>query len=274
MVPDPEVIKPFRRCQIVGRTRRRVTAPAGCSNQPQPKEFFMDRNFARALTLVLKHEGGWSDHPADPGGATMKGVTLANFRRYVKADATKDDLRGITDAQLATVYRRFYWDAVHGAELPDGVDHAVFDFAVNSGPGRAAIYLQGVVGAVQDGRIGPATLNAVSAMMRATIINDLCDRRMAFLRGLATWPTFGKGWTARVSAVRSAALKLAAPNAPEHAPPSPAPVGHPVDDKQPTAPTRPAPHPAGRGSGLASFLQLITRAIAAWFIRGHRPWHR
>jgi lysozyme family protein len=204
----------------------------------------------------------------------MKGVTLANFRRYVKPDATKDDLRGITDAQLATVYRRFYWDAVHGAELPDGVDHAVFDFAVNSGPGRAAKYLQGVVGAVQDGRIGPATLNAVSAMMRATVINDLCDRRMAFLRGLATWPTFGKGWTARVSAVRSAALKLAAPNAPEHAPPSPAPVGHPVDDKQPTAPTRPAPHPAGRGSGLASFLQLITRAIAAWFIRGHRPWHR
>ncbi|MRX33231.1 glycoside hydrolase family 108 protein [Aminobacter sp. MDW-2] len=171
----------------------------------------MDRNFARALSLVLKHEGGWSDHPADPGGATMKGVTLANFRRYVKPGATKDDLRRITDAQLATVYRRFYWDAVHGAELPDGIDYAVFDFAVNSGTGRAAKYLQGVVGVVQDGRIGPATLAATSAMMRATVINDLCDKRMKFLRVLKTWPTFGKGWTARVSRVRAAALKMSEP---------------------------------------------------------------
>lgn len=114
----------------------------------------MDRNFARALSLVLKSEGLWSDHPADPGGATMKGVTLANFRRYVKADATKADLRKITDAQVATVYRRFYWDATAGAQLPSGVDYAVFDFAVNSGPGRAAKYLQAVAGVRQDGRIG------------------------------------------------------------------------------------------------------------------------
>jgi lysozyme family protein len=225
----------------------------------------MDRNFARALALVLKHEGGWSDHPADPGGATMKGVTLANFRRYVKPGATKDDLRGISDAQLATVYRRFYWDAVHGAELPDGVDYAVFDFAVNSGPGRAARYLQGVVGVVQDGRIGPVTLNATKAMMRATVINDLCDRRMRFLRGLNTWPSFGTGWTARVSGVRAAALKLAQPDA---APVSPASVG----TKEPAAPAPvkpvPAPDAAEPAKGLAFFLQLITRAIAAWFPGG------
>ena len=75
----------------------------------------MDRNFARALALVLKSEGGWSDNPADPGGATMRGVTLANFRRYVKADASKADLREIISEQLATVYRLFYWDAVAGA---------------------------------------------------------------------------------------------------------------------------------------------------------------
>ncbi|QOF71488.1 glycoside hydrolase family 108 protein [Aminobacter sp. SR38] len=202
----------------------------------------MDRNFARALSLVLKHEGGWSDHPADPGGATMKGVTLANFRRYVKPGATKDDLRGISDEQLATVYRRFYWDAVHGAELPDGIDYAVFDFAVNSGPGRAARYLQGVVGVVQDGRIGPATISATKAMMRATVINDLCDKRMKFLRGLKTWPTFGKGWTSRVSGVRAGALKLAEPTA------------------APAAPAEPA-------KGLRFILQLIAKAIAALFSR-------
>lgn len=169
----------------------------------------MERNFARSLALVLKHEGGWSDHPADPGGATMKGVTLANFRRYVKADATKDDLRKITDAQLATVYRRFYWDAVCGAELPDGVDYAVFDFAVNSGPSRAAKYLQGVVGTVQDGRIGPSTIAATKALPGEKVIIALCDKRMAFLRGLKTWPTFGKGWASRVSSVRAASILMA-----------------------------------------------------------------
>ena len=138
----------------------------------------MDRNFRRALSLVLKHEGGWADHPKDPGGATMKGVTLASFRKYVKPNGTKTDLRNITDDQLATVYRRHYWDAVSGAELPDGVDYAVFDFAVNSGPSRAAKYLQKVAGTPQDGRIGPATLKAVRAKMRATVIHELCDDRI------------------------------------------------------------------------------------------------
>ncbi|TIX12259.1 MAG: hypothetical protein E5V46_14755, partial [Mesorhizobium sp.] len=171
----------------------------------------MDRNFQRALALVLKSEGGWSNNSADPGGATMKGVTLANFRRYVKANATKADLRKITDEQIATVYRRFYWDAVAGAELPDGIDYAVFDFAVNSGPGRAAKYLQAAcgVGVVQDGRIGPATLAAVRAKPAGVVIDTLCDARLAFLRRLPTWPTFGRGWSSRVVSVRIQAMMMA-----------------------------------------------------------------
>lgn len=176
----------------------------------------MDRNFARALALVLKSEGGWSDNPADPGGATMKGVTLANFRRFVKANATKADLRNITDAQLGTVYRRQFWDAVHGAELPDGVDYAVFDFGVNSGPSRAAKYLQAAIGAVEDGRTGPATLQAVRALPAGVVIDRLCDARLAFMKrakdknGKPAWPTFGKGWTVRVSSVRAQALLMSA----------------------------------------------------------------
>ena len=170
----------------------------------------MDRNFVRALALVLKSEGGWSDNPSDPGGATMKGVTLANFRRYVKANATKADLRNISDAQISTVYRRFYWDACLGAELPDGVDYAVFDFAVNSGPGRAAKYLQAVAGVAQDGRIGPATLIAARARPAGVVIDALCDARLAFLKRLPTWSTFGRGWSVRVKSVRTDALRITA----------------------------------------------------------------
>ena len=204
----------------------------------------MDRNFGRALALVLKSEGGWSDNPADPGGATMKGVTLANFRRYVKADATKADLRAITNDQVATIYRRFYWDAVAGAELPGGVDYAVFDFAVNSGPGRAAKYLQAAVGAAQDGRIGPATLSAVGARPSGAVIADLCDARLAFLRRLPTWPVFGKGWSDRVRSVRSQALLMSAPR------PAPAPSPDPRGPQHPPGPSTapgstPSPAPAG-----------------------------
>lgn len=169
----------------------------------------MDRNFAEALKLVLQHEGGWSDHPKDPGGATMKGVTLATFRRYVDPKATKDDLRNITQAQISDIYRRHYWNAVKADDLPDGIDYAMFDFAVNSGPDRAAKYLQAVVDMRQDGKIGPQTLAAVEAQLSGTVIRDLCDRRMSFLRGLKTWPTFRKGWTARVSSVRARALEMA-----------------------------------------------------------------
>ncbi|KFB11021.1 glycoside hydrolase family 108 protein [Nitratireductor basaltis] len=168
----------------------------------------MDRNFARALPLVMKHEGGWADHPADPGGATMKGVTLHTFRRYVKADATKDDLRAITNEQIATVYYRHYWAAVNAQALPSGVDYAVFDFAVNSGPSRAAKYLQRIVSTTVDGRVGPKTLQAVEAMDPSEIIIKLCNARMAFLRKLKHWPTFGNGWTRRVSEVRQDALNM------------------------------------------------------------------
>ncbi|TPK73321.1 hypothetical protein FJ527_23355 [Mesorhizobium sp. B2-4-18] len=233
----------------------------------------MDRNFARALALVLRSEGGWSDNPADPGGATMKGVTLANFRRYVKAGASKADLRKIGDDQVATVFRRFYWDAVLGAELPDGVDCAVFDFAVNSGPGRAAKYLQAVVGAAQDGRIGPATLAAARAKPAGAVIDGLCDARLAFLQRLPTWATFGRGWSDRVKLVRAQALLMSAPAAVPARPAKPSPQAAPpkaetpVDAVPAAEPASPAPDNSGMpmaaktGGIIAAFVLVI---LAAW----------
>lgn len=180
----------------------------------------MDRNFAKALSLVLRHEGGWADNPKDPGGATMRGVTIGTFRQYVKPNATKDDLRKITDQQIATVYRRHFWDKIAGAELPDGIDYAVFDFAVNSGPTRAAQYLQKVVGVAQDGKIGPATVKATKTSLPATVIHKLCDERLAFMKritskGKRLWDTFGKGWDRRVKEVRADALEMSGRPTPE-----------------------------------------------------------
>ncbi|MFB9978707.1 glycoside hydrolase family 108 protein [Mesorhizobium kowhaii] len=226
----------------------------------------MDRNFARALALVLKSEGGWSENPADPGGATMKGVTLANFRRYVKAGATKADLRQISDAQIATVFRRFYWDAVLGAELPDGVDHAVFDFAVNSGPGRAAKTLQAALGVAQDGRIGPATLAAARAKPAGVTIDALCDARLAFLKRLPTWATFGRGWSDRVKSVRVQALLMSAQPAAPVAAPAPVPAAPTlgVETAAGGAPAARPVQPTGKTAAAVGILVLVAGALAAF----------
>lgn len=168
----------------------------------------MKRNFRNALKLVLQHEGGWADHPRDPGGATMKGVTLAVYQSYFGVDKGKDDLRNISDQELAQIYSDGYWDKCLCDELPKGVDYAVFDAAVNSGPGRSARWLQGAVGAQQDGTIGPRTLTRVSESSPTTIINAMCELRLGFLRGLSTWSDFGRGWEQRVGQVRAEATAM------------------------------------------------------------------
>ena len=173
----------------------------------------MEANFKTSLDLVLQHEGGFADHPDDPGGATMKGVTLDVFRRFFGNARTVDDLKNITDDQLATVYRTGYWDKSACDDLPLGLDYAVFDSAVNSGPARGAKWLQGAVGALMDGVIGPRTLERVALHEPPKVIDAMLDARMAFLRGLSTFPVFGTGWTRRVTGVRAKALEMAGEDA-------------------------------------------------------------
>ena len=178
----------------------------------------MKDNFDKALALVLVHEGGFVNDPRDPGGATMKGVTLTTFRRFFGADKTVTDLKNITQAQLDQVYRTGYWDKCSADQLPSGVDYAVFDTAVNSGPVRAAKFLQAVVGGTVDGVIGPGTLAAVDARNPAATINGFCDQRLAFLQGLGTFSVFGRGWSRRVGDVRQQALLMAGQTAPPATP--------------------------------------------------------
>lgn len=164
--------------------------------------------FEVCLPHILKHEGGWSDHPKDPGGATQKGVTLATYSAWLGKPATKAQLKAIPDAHLHAIYEQNYWKAAHCHELPAGVDLMVFDLAVNSGPGRAVRFLQGAVGATQDGAFGPATRERVSRVHPDNIIRAVSEKREAFYRGLNTFKTFGKGWLARLKDVTDAAYQM------------------------------------------------------------------
>ncbi len=164
--------------------------------------------FGRALTLVLTHEGGWSDDTADPGGATNLGVTIGSLSLWLGRPATKAEVKALTVAKVAPIYRRNYWDAIQGDALPAGLDYALFDFAVNSGPTRAVIGLQRALGIADDGRLGPVTVAALQGSDVPGLVQELCDGRLSFLRALSTWPRFGRGWGRRVEEVRAAALAL------------------------------------------------------------------
>ncbi len=165
-------------------------------------------NFERALSLVLKHEGGFADHPADPGGATMMGITQATLAHWRGQPVTKDDVRFLTRAEAAAIYRVRYWNAVAGDDLPSGLDLSAFDYAVNSGPSRAVRTIQGIVAVTADGRIGPQSLAAIRAEDVAVLVRALCAARMRFLRQLPTFAVFGRGWTRRVAAIERESLLL------------------------------------------------------------------
>lgn len=170
----------------------------------------MRANFDKALAAVLIHEGGYVNHPRDPGGATNRGVTQAVYDDWCgDKGLPRRSVKDITPAEVMAIYKRSYWDAVKGDDLPAGVDYAVFDFAVNSGVGRAARFLQRAVGAAEDGKIGPATLNAAKAMACDCLVDGVCNARLTFLKGLSIFDTFGKGWARRVEDVRAKAKAMA-----------------------------------------------------------------
>lgn len=166
--------------------------------------------FDICLDAVLRHEGGYADHPDDPGGATNMGIThqtLARWRNISPWTALpKSAVRALTRAEAALIYRANYWDRCQAGQLPAGLDLAVFDFAVNSGPDRAVRTLQAVLDVTVDGQIGPMTLAACAARDISGLINALCERRLQFLKRLPTFASFGTGWTRRVAAVRKAAI--------------------------------------------------------------------
>lgn len=145
----------------------------------------MRENFQASLKVTLAYEGGWSDHPKDPGGATMKGITLATFRRFFPS-ATKSQLRSISDENIGRIYKLDYWDKVNGDRLAAGVDLAAFDAGVMSGPGRANKWLLASAGGADH-----------------STVKRLCAKRLGFVQSLAIWKTFGKGWGKRIAAIEA-----------------------------------------------------------------------
>jgi lysozyme family protein len=169
----------------------------------------MKENWDACFTMVLKHEGGFVNHPKDPGGMTNLGVTRKNWELYLDHDVTEADMRALTPEMVKPFYKKNYWDRIRGDDLPSGVDYAAYDLAVNSGTGRAAKYLQRIAGVAEDAVIGPRSLEAIKKCDAEDTVDEICNMRMDFLKGLDTFDTFGKGWTIRVNDVKAKATEMA-----------------------------------------------------------------
>ncbi|MFK2904995.1 glycoside hydrolase family 108 protein [Dyella ginsengisoli] len=160
-------------------------------------------NFQASLALTLPFEGGWSDHPKDPGGATMCGITQAVYDDDRDARGLpRRSVRESTAAEREAIYLRRYWQKAQCEALPAGADFALFDFAVNSGVSRATRTLQRIVGVAADGIPGRYTLAAASrygSQYGPSALGDaLCHARLAWMQALPTYATFGHGWRRRV----------------------------------------------------------------------------
>jgi lysozyme family protein len=169
----------------------------------------MSGGLEACLPLLLAHEGGFVEHPDDPGGATKFGITGRTLARFRGTKVTREAVMALTRDKAGEVYRTLYWDAISGDHLPAGIDYAVFDAAVNSGVRQATLWLQRALGVTADGVIGPVTLAAAQKADPETVIAAICDKRLIFLQRLKTWPAFGRGWSKRVSEVRLRAIHRA-----------------------------------------------------------------
>lgn len=170
----------------------------------------MKENLIPSMKALMSHEGGFVNNPKDPGGMTNLGVTQRVWEAWVGHPVGEKEMRALTPVIVAPMYKRKYWDKVSGDLLPSGVDHAVFDFAVNSGPGQAAKILQRVLGVKQDGDIGLVTLEKALSIDSSKLIDDYNDARLAFLKSLPAWVDFGNGWDNRVAKVTTEAINMTA----------------------------------------------------------------
>jgi lysozyme family protein len=170
----------------------------------------MISNWQKSFELMLKSEGGFVNHPSDPGGMTNLGVTKATWEKWVGRESDEAEMRGLTPEKVEPLYKKKYWDAVRGDELPPGISYLCFDFAVNAGAGRSIKTLQTAVGVTPDGGFGPMTMAAVQAIDPVELIERFSQAKEDFYRSLTTFSTFGKGWLNRVADVKVKASAMLA----------------------------------------------------------------
>lgn len=170
-------------------------------------------NFGNCVHKVLRHEGGYVNHPDDPGGITNLGVTKKVYDEWTGKESTVDQMKALDDEDVKPIYEENYWNKIKGDELPNGLDLCIFDFGVNAGPSRAAKMIQKMADTTVDGGIGPNSIKAINALVKKDGLEEVIKlyqaKRQAYYESLKHFDTFGRGWTRRNEDTTAYALEMA-----------------------------------------------------------------
>jgi lysozyme family protein len=176
----------------------------------------MRSNYDKCFELVIKSEGGFTNDQRDKGnhlpdgreGCTMLGCTQANWENYIGKKVTQEEMKQLRPDDVKPLYKRDYFDAVKGDELPIGVDYAAFDFAINAGPNASRKLIQTALGVTADGVFGPATLNAIQKVDGEELLKKFTEAKIKFYQNLSNFNVYGVGWLKRCGDVQLIALKM------------------------------------------------------------------
>jgi len=176
----------------------------------------MIENFEQSFNLVIKSEGGFTNDQRDSGnhlpdgrqGSTMLGCTQANWEAYIGHKVTQDDMKKLTKDEVKPLYKKNYWDAVHGDDLPTGLDYAAFDFAINAGSSASRKMIQKALGVTADGAFGAMTMSAIKSADAKELMKKFSDAKTVFYKGLGNFNVYGVGWLKRVADVQAVANKM------------------------------------------------------------------
>ena len=163
-------------------------------------------DYKKLIPFILKWECGFVNDPLDKGGATNKGVTIATFRQFYGADATVEQLNGITDKQWNHIFKSGYWNRWLADEIrSQSVANILVDWLWLSGS-PAIKNPQRLLGVVPDGAVGPKTIAAVNAVGARKLFDDIKAARVQYINDIIVrTPTnerFRRGWMNRLDALQ------------------------------------------------------------------------
>jgi lysozyme family protein len=208
----------------------------------------MHQTYDEAMRAVFVHEGGYCWDKNDPGGPTKYGITIFDYRKYLKADATADDVKTLTIPQAEAIYWPHYAVPMRYDDLPAGVDYSTDDYGINSGIGRSGRVLRRVCDMPSnDWHVTDDVLAALAKRDPLAVIDAIAEERLRFLKSLSTWSSFGGGWGRRVAEVHSLSRHM---HSEPVAVPAPAPQERPDAEVIPLPTRRPVPTGAAPGKGL------------------------
>ena len=166
----------------------------------------------QALAFVLGNEGGYSNHPSDPGGATNFGVIQRNLDLWNATHAElgfPPDVKDLTQDQAETIYRADYWrwDAL----ASPAIAIKLFDIGVNCGVGSSVRLLQKALNAIAadsvvvDGRLGSTTIGAANSHPQIVLMKAICQAQADYYQAIVdrnpSQLVFLKGWLARAERI-------------------------------------------------------------------------